>query len=148
MSAMTTEEIRIGELAIKFLLEGDESDGPVAMFEFTVPPQARVPIAHSHDAYEETVYGLDGTLTWTVDGDRHAVGPGEVLCIRRGAIHRFANEGETEARVLAAVTPGLLGPEYFREIAAVVDAAVAAGSPPDPARIGEVMLRHGLTPAP
>ena len=148
MSAMTAEEIRIGELAIRFLLEGDQSDGSVAVFEFTVPSQARVPIAHSHDAYEETVYGLDGTLTWTVDGERHDVGPGEVLCIRRGAVHRFENEGEGVARVLAAVTPGVLGPDYFREIGAVVDEGVAAGGPPDPARIGEVMLRHGLTPAP
>jgi quercetin dioxygenase-like cupin family protein len=145
---MSAEEIRIGELAITFLLGGDESDGSVAMFAFTVPSQARVPIAHSHDAYEETIYGLDGTLTWTVEGERHEVGPGQVLCIRRGAVHRFENEGEVAARALAVVTPGLLGPEYFREIAAVVAEAVSAGSPPDPARIGEVMLRHGLTPVP
>ncbi len=148
MPSTTAEEIRIGELAIRFLLEGDESGGSAALFEFTVPSRARVPVAHSHDAYEETVYGLEGTLTWTVEGDRHEVGPGEVLCIRRGAVHRFENEGEVDARVLAVVTPGKLGPDYFREIAAVVDEAAAAGSPPDPARLGEVMLRHGLTPAP
>lgn len=148
MSAMAAEEIRIGELAITFLVDNDQSDGSVAMFEFTVPPQATVPIAHSHDAYEETIYGLDGTLTWTVEGERHDVGPGEVLCIRRGTVHRFENECEVAAHALAVVTPGLLGPQYFREIAAVVDEAVAAGRPPDPGRIGEVMLRHGLTPAP
>ena len=147
MPSTTAEEIRIGELAIRFLLEGDESGGSAALFEFTVPSRARVPVAHSHDAYEETVYGLEGTLTWTVEGDRHEVGPGEVLCIRRGAVHRFENEGDVDARVLAVVTPGKLGPDYFREIAAAVEAA-AAGSPPDPARLGEVMLRHGLTPAP
>lgn len=147
MPSTTAEEIRIGELAIRFLIEGDESAGSVALFEFTVPSRARVPVAHSHDAYEETVYGLAGTLTWTVEGDRHEVGPGEVLCIRRGAVHRFENEGEVDARVLAVVTPGKLGPDYFREIAAAVEEAAAAGSPPDPARLGEVMLRHGLTPA-
>ena len=148
MSSMTAEEISIGELVIRFLLEGDESGGTASLFEFTVPSSARVPVAHSHDAYEETVYGLEGTLSWTVDGDRHEVGPGEVLCIRRGAVHRFENEGEVDARALAVVTPGVLGPDYFREIAAVVEQAVVAGSPPDPARLGEVMLRHGLTPAP
>ena len=148
MSSMTAEEISIGELVIRFLLEGDESGGTASLFEFTVPSSAMVPVAHSHDAYEETVYGLEGTLSWTVDGDRHEVGPGEVLCIRRGAVHRFENEGEVDARVLAVVTPGRLGPDYFREIAAVVEEAKAAGGPPDPARLGEVMLRHGLTPAP
>lgn len=148
MSTMATEEIRVGELSVRFLIEGDESSGSIALFEFTVPAGARVPIAHSHDGYDETVYGLEGTLTWTVDGERHEVGPGEALCIRLGVVHHFENEGEADARVLAAVTPGMLGPAYFRELAALVDEAVAAGRPPDPALIGEVMLRHGLTPAP
>jgi len=148
MTTMTAEEIRVGELTIRFLLEGGESDGSVAMFDFTVPSRAMVPIAHSHDAYEETLYGLEGTLTWTVEGERHEVGPGEVLCIRRGDVHRFENEGEVDARALAVVTPGVLGPDYFRELVAVVEEAATTGSPPDPARLGEVMLRHGLTPAP
>jgi quercetin dioxygenase-like cupin family protein len=148
MQTVARDEIRIGELVIRFLLTGDESNGSAALFEFTVPSNARVPVAHSHDAYEETVYGLEGTLTWTLDGERHEVGPGEVLCIRRGAVHRFENEGDVEARALAVVTPALLGPGYFEEIAAVAAEAAAAGGPPDPARIGEVMLRHGLTPAP
>jgi len=148
MSTMAAEEIRVGELAISFLVEGDESDGSVAMFAFTVPAHAKVPIAHSHDAYEETIYGLEGTLTWTVEGERHDVGPGEALCIRRGTVHRFENEGEVDARALAVVTPGVLGPDYFRDLVAVVEEAAAAGTPPDPARLGEVMLRHGLTPAP
>lgn len=53
-----SEEIKIGQLAIRFLLDGEASGGSVAMFEFDVPAGARVPIAHSHDAYEETIYGL------------------------------------------------------------------------------------------
>jgi hypothetical protein len=44
------------------------------------------------------------------------------------------------------VTPGILGPDYFRELAALVEGA--AGGPPDLAAIAEVMRRHGLTPAP
>jgi hypothetical protein len=39
----------------------------------------------------------------------------------------------------------VLGPDYFREVAAVVEAG--AGGPPDLAAIGAVMRRHGLTPA-
>jgi quercetin dioxygenase-like cupin family protein len=133
-------------MAIRFLLEGDASDGSVAVFEFDVPAGAKVPVAHSHDAYEETIYGLRGTLTWTVEGTVTEVGPGDVLCIPRGAVHHFDNVGAADATSLAIVTPGLLGPDYFRDIAAVV--AGAAGGPPDLAAIGEVMKRHGLTPAP
>jgi quercetin dioxygenase-like cupin family protein len=140
--------MRIGEVEIRFLLEGDESGGSVAVFEFLVPAGARVPIAHSHDGYEETVYGLDGTLTWTVDGRQVEVGPGDVLCIPRGVVHRFDNDHDVDARMLAVVTPGVLRPDYFREMAAALEAAAAAGGPPDPAVLVEVMRRHGLTPAP
>ena len=146
MVAGTREEIRIGQLAIRFLVEGQASGGSVAVFEFDVPAGAKVPAAHSHDAYEETIYGLAGVLTWTVDGRQSGVGPGEVLCIPRGAVHRFDNGHTVDAKMLAIVSPGILGPDYFREIAAIVNAA--AGGPPDHAAMAEVMKRHGLTPAP
>ena len=116
------------------------------MFEFDVAIQAKVPMAHSHDGYEETIYGLDGVLAFTMEGKRIEVGPGDVLCIPRGAIHRFDNLHSTEAKTLVMITPGILGPDYFREIATVLKAA--AGAPPDPAAIATVMHRHGLTPAP
>jgi quercetin dioxygenase-like cupin family protein len=146
MVTSTSEEIRIGQMAIRFLLEGAASGGSVAMFEFDVPAGAKLPAAHSHDAYEETIYGLQGVLTWTLDGRTIEIGPGQVLCIPRGAVHRFDNGHSADARMLAIVTPGVLGPDYFREVAAVIRAA--AGGPPDPAAIGAVMRRHGLTPAP
>jgi quercetin dioxygenase-like cupin family protein len=144
MATSTREEIRVGELAIRFLLEGEQSDGSVAVFEFDVPAGSKVAAAHSHDGYEETIYGLEGTLVWTVEGQTHEVGPGEVLCIPRSAVHQFANAGDLDAKALAIVTPGILGPEYFREVAAVLDAA--GDRPPDLAAIAAVMRRHGLTP--
>jgi quercetin dioxygenase-like cupin family protein len=145
MSTATREAIRIGQLTIRYLLEGEQSDGSVAIFEFEVPAGSAVPAAHSHDAYEETIYGLAGVLTWTVEGTAVDVAAGDVLHIRRGDVHRFDNAGAEDAKALAVVTPGILGPEYFREVAAVI--AAAAGGPPDLAAIGIVMRRHGLTPA-
>ena len=125
MTASTSEEILIGPLAIRFLIEGKASGGSVAMFEFGVPAGANVPVAHSHDGYEETIYGLEGVMTFTVDGDPVDVQAGDVLTIRRGVVHRFDNLGETDASALAIVTSGILGPDYFREIA-----TLAAGARP------------------
>src|SRR5512142_2575434 len=142
MTGAASEAIHVGDLEIRFLLEGAASGGSVAVFEFDVPAGAKVAAAHSHDAYEETIYGLEGVLTWTVDGRQIEIGPREVLCIPRGAVHRFDNTHAADAKMLAVVTPGILGLDYFREIAAVAKAT--AGRPPDPAAIAEVMRRHGL----
>ena len=146
MATSTPEEIKVGEITIRFLVQGEQSGGSVAVFEAHVPAGARVPVAHSHDGYEETIYGLDGVLAWTVDGTPTDVGPGDALLIPRGAVHHFDNTGEVDASALAIVTPGVLGPDFFREVAAILDAS--AGGPPDLAAIGAVMGRHGLTPAP
>ena len=101
--------------------------------------------AHSHDRYEETIYGVDGVLTWTVNGKQFDVGPGQALCIPRGAIHRFDNNGSKDVRALCVITPAAIGPDYFRESAEVIKAA--AGGPPDIAKMTEIMRRHGITPA-
>lgn len=140
------ETIQVGPLAIHFLITGEHSGGSVAAFELSVPAAKSLPApAHSHDAYEETIYGLEGVLTWTVDGRRVDVGQGQALCIPRGAIHRFDNFGAQDAKQLCIITPAVIGPEYFRETSAVIKAA--AGGPPDKAKLAEIMLRHGLTPA-
>jgi quercetin dioxygenase-like cupin family protein len=141
------ETIRLGPLAVRFLVAGDRAGGSIAVFELSVPGAGRLAAPpHSHDHYEETIYGLEGVSTWTVDGRPIDVGPGQALCIPRGAVHRFDNNGSQDARALCVITPAAIGPQYFREAAEVIDAA--KGGPPDRAKMAEIMIRHGLTPAP
>ena len=141
------ETIRIGPLAVRFLITGDNSSGSVAAFELIVPAAQRLMApAHSHDHYEETIYCIDGVLTWTVNGKQIEVGPGQALCIPRGAVHRFDNNGSRDVKALCVITPAALGPQYFREAAEVM--REAAGGPPDRTKMAEIMRRHGLTPAP
>ncbi|MFZ0340697.1 MAG: cupin domain-containing protein [Terracidiphilus sp.] len=141
------ETIRLNPLAVRFLVTGENSGGTVAVFEVVVPAGQRLMApAHSHDHYEETIYGVEGVLTWTVDGKVIDVAPGQALCIPRGAVHRFDNNGAEDVKVLCAITPAAIGPLYFREMAEVVSAA--AGGPPGRAKMLEIMHRHGLTPAP
>ena len=137
------EVIRCGPIEVRFRLEAAQTAGSLTMFEFLVPANARVPVPHSHDAFDETVFGMDGVTTWVLDGQQVRVGPGDVLFIPRGHVHHFANLETQDARELSVITPGLLGPEYFREIAEVVN----LGGPPNVERIMEVMRRHGLRPA-
>ena len=140
------ESIRIGPLTVRFLVTGENSAGTIAAFEVVVPGAQRLEApAHSHDHYEETIYGIDGVLTWTVDGKQIDVEPGQLLCIPRGAVHRFDNNTSQEVKALCVITPAAIGPQYFREAAEVIN--MAAGGPPDREKMAEIMRRHGLTPA-
>jgi quercetin dioxygenase-like cupin family protein len=143
---VTRQTITVGQLSVRFLVEAGDSDGSVTVFECSVPANARVPASHSHVGFEETVYGLAGTLTFTIDGDRVEIGPGDGVCIPRGTVHGFTNVTEDDAKFLAIATPGVFGPAYFEELGAVL--AAAGGGPPEHAAMAEVMHHHGLTPAP
>jgi quercetin dioxygenase-like cupin family protein len=138
------EIIQAGAITIKFLLTKDDTGGALTMFEAIVPPKAGVGVPHYHSGWEETIYGIDGTTTMTVAGKRVDVKAGDALVIPRGAVHALKNETDLPARSLAVITPGVLGPEFFREIAAVAK----PGAPPDPKKMAEVMARHRLVPVP
>ena len=63
------ETIRLGPLAVRFRVNGRNSTDNLAALEMMVPGrQGLAAPAHSHDKYEETIYGIDGVLTWTVNG--------------------------------------------------------------------------------
>jgi quercetin dioxygenase-like cupin family protein len=142
---MTPKEIiKVGQLEIRILLDGDDTAGRMVMFEMIVPPGAKVPMPHYHAQVDEVAYGLEGALTVTVDGRSMQIGPGDHGFVPRGAVHHFINNGPEPTRTLAILTPASIGPAYFREICALL----AAGGPPDPARVTEIMQRHGLVAVP
>jgi quercetin dioxygenase-like cupin family protein len=138
-----SETIRIGGLELRFFQTKEETAGSLDAFEMIVQPNARVPVPHYHEDWDETVYGLTGATTWRVGGQDVVVKPGQSTFIKRGIVHDFRNDTQEAASCLCILTPGVLGPGYFREIAALV-----AEGPPDPAKMKGIMLRHGLVPAP
>ncbi len=133
----------MGALELRFLQSKESTGGSLDMFEMTLQPNARMPVPHHHESWDETVYGLAGTSSWRVGGKDVELPPGAVVFIGRGVVHGFDNRSGAPAKCLCVLTPGVLGPGYFREIARLV----AAGAP-DPAQMKEMMLRYGLVPAP
>ncbi|HEY7087460.1 MAG TPA: cupin domain-containing protein [Tepidisphaeraceae bacterium] len=140
---MKGEIIRVGLIEIKFLLEAADTNGSVALFEFGVPVGANMPQPHFHKHYDETIYGVEGVVTFTVEGKVVDVGPGESCFIPRGAVHGFSNLRQTAVKALAVITPALLGPDFFKEAAVIVN----AGGPPDTEKLKAVMAKYGLVPA-
>jgi quercetin dioxygenase-like cupin family protein len=138
---MAAQIIRLGQIEIRFLLDGGATGGSLSMFEFLVPAGAKVPAPHYHESFDEAIYGIEGTLTFVVGGNAHEIGPGERCFVPRGAVHHFVNHTAAPTRTLAVLTPAVVGPQYFLDLATLLP---AGGGPPDPARVAEVMRRHGL----
>jgi len=133
----------MGAVELRFLQSTEDTGGSHDLFEMRLPPKARRPVPHDPESWDETVYGLAGTSTWQVEGRDLEVAPGTAVFIQRGIVHGFTNRSSEPATCLCVLTPGVLGPAYFREIAALV-----AGGSADPATLQETMLRYGLVPVP
>jgi quercetin dioxygenase-like cupin family protein len=136
------ETIRIGALQLNFLLDGDDTNNTLVMFELIVPANAKVPAPHFHVAVDETVYGLEGTLTQTIGGHQQELKAGDKYFIPRGTVHGFTNMHDVPAKALCILSPASIGPAYFREIGEVIN----AGGPPDMQRVLAIMQQHGLEP--
>lgn len=131
--------IEIGELKIRYLIDGVATGAASGMFELTVPPGARVPPPHSHGGNEEIIYCLEGALRCRIGDEICDLQAGEKGFTPRGVVHGFSNPFDRTARALVIITPDI-GAQYFHDVAELV----GAPGGPDPARIAAVMGRYGL----
>ena len=138
---MSSSVIRIGQLGINYVVDGSGTSS-LGLFELTVPPGSNVPPPHSHSNNEECVYVLEGVLRYTVGSDTRDLAVGESMSTPKGVVHAFSNPFSETARALIVNSPDI-GAQYFRDVAAVID----AGGPPDRAALFAVMSRYGLVPA-
>jgi quercetin dioxygenase-like cupin family protein len=138
---MGASEIRVGQLRINYIVDGSQT-ASLGMFELTVPPGSNVPPPHSHSDNEECVYVLDGTLRYSVGSETRDLKPGQTMSTPKGVVHAFSNPFTEPARALIVMAPDI-GAQYFRDVAAVID----ADGPPDKAALLSVMSKYRLVPA-
>ena len=130
--------IPIGSLSMQFLVDGEDTEGHMAMAEMIVQPQANVPPPHRHA--DETIRVLEGCLTYRVDGEVRVLQAGDHCFSPRGSVHHFSNPGDVPARALVVFSPANIGPAYFEDVAGVL----GSGGPPDKDQLVAVMRRHGI----
>ena len=85
---------------------------------------------------------MTGASTWRVDGQDIVLEPGQSVFIKRGIVHAFRNDTQEAARCLCILTPACSDRAIFARWRRLL-----AGGAPDPAKMKEIMLRHGLHPA-
>src|SRR3954464_1373204 len=146
MAKATKALITSPDIDIQFLVDAEDSGGSTTAFLARVAPGAQTPPAHHHADWDETVYCTEGTMTYTIDGDRRDITHGEALCVRRGQTHKFENLTDADAWMLVVSTPGLFEEDYFLSIADILNAA--SDGPPEVSPIMAVQARHGVTSVP
>jgi quercetin dioxygenase-like cupin family protein len=131
-------EARGSEMVFKAI--GATTGGRFSLMDRVLPPGGRMPPPHRHPGTTEAFLVLEGTLAFTIDGDRIRAAQGTFVLVPEGAAHTFGNETQVAARVLIIHAPAL--DRYFEDLAALW------GGPDAPEREVELVLmrRHGLEP--
>ncbi|WP_460639857.1 cupin domain-containing protein [Larkinella harenae] len=138
-----SEVINLGNgLEVHFCLDASDTNAQFTLFKVVIHPNAKVPAAHYHDNFDETLYGIKGSLTLTVDDQILQLNPGDHYFIKRGRIHSFTNNTSETVEILAFANPGVFTSNYFKDLLGIM----RAGGPPDMGKIKKIMLEYGLVP--
>ena len=136
--ALETDTLRVAGDRIRVVVDAGTSGDRFELFELEGDVGSGPP-PHAHP-WLETYLMLDGEVSVELGGERQQVGPGAVVVVPAGVVHRFEIASPTARFVIA--TSGGAASHFFRDL----DATSPGAPTPEtlPAMI-EVAKRHGLT---
>ena len=114
---MAGQSYELGPTTLAFKPSEAEIDGAYSMIELMEPPGASVAL-HRHPSWQETFVVLEGRFDFEVAGARHALGPGEILVVPRGAAHGFSCTSPEAGRLLTISTPSRVFERFVAEVSA------------------------------
>ena len=132
------EAVQLLKLGVRFMIDGETTDGAFSLVEHPLPPRALGSPVHTHRNEDEYSYVLEGRVGVQLGDDVIEAGPGELVFKPRGVAHAFWNAGDEPARLLELISPAGFE-NYFRELAPLL-----AAEDRDEAAIGEVVARYDL----
>jgi quercetin dioxygenase-like cupin family protein len=98
---------------VSFLITGDDTDGQYALLQFHGAHGVEPP-PHLHSDEDETIYLLEGEVTFLVGGETiHAV-PGDVVVVPRGVEHTFTSHNRGVKFLMLIAAAGF--ERYFWEL--------------------------------
>ncbi|HTP51790.1 MAG TPA: cupin domain-containing protein [Anaeromyxobacteraceae bacterium] len=125
------------------LLSSAETNGAATVMQVTLPPGMGPP-PHVHGGVTETVYVVEGTLTYRIDGKAVEGGPGSIFHIPANTLESF--EPRTRVRVVITYEPGGIE-KFFAEAgerAQRREIPPAPTSAPDVARLSKIAAKYRL----
>jgi pimeloyl-ACP methyl ester carboxylesterase/quercetin dioxygenase-like cupin family protein len=132
-----------GPVRLRILEDGSTTSHRLGVAEITIAPHTAGPPQHRHARHDEGFYVVSGTAQFTVGDDTYVASAGTLVMVPVGAPHTFANASDEPAVLLNTFTPDLYV-QYFRDLRAML---TAAGEPPTPQAMVEVMARYGTEPS-
>jgi quercetin dioxygenase-like cupin family protein len=114
---MAGQTYQLGPMTLAFKPGEAEVGGAYSMIESMEPPGASVDL-HRHPSWQETFVVLEGHFDFEVAGARHALGPGEILVVPRGAGHGFTCTSPDAGRLLTISTPSRVFERFVAEVSA------------------------------
>lgn len=141
----TVSEYNFAGSRARLLMSGNDTAGAFSIMEMFAPPGKSTP-RHRHEAEDETVLVLEGTVDVTIAEELVRVHAGENVSLPRHLPHRIANNGTQPARYLLVCTPA--GFDAFIDSCATAHAGPVTPTPPGPdeiARMRAAAPRFGIT---
>jgi quercetin dioxygenase-like cupin family protein len=114
--------------------------GSISIVEHVFSPGALVP-PHTHTLEDEISYVVMGEIGFRSNGKEVTLAAGGYIVKPRGELHSMWNAGSSPARMIEIISPAGFE-KYFVELA---EAVAAAGGVPDPAAMGAIAGRFGLS---
>jgi quercetin dioxygenase-like cupin family protein len=106
-------------LGVRFMIDGAETGGNLALVEHPIAPRVLAAPLHTHRHEDEYTYMLKGEVGVQIGDEVRVAWPGDLVLKLRGVPHAFWNAGDAPARALEIISPAGFE-RYFLELAPLV----------------------------
>ena len=134
----SSEPHSLGSIEFAILASSKETAGGFAVLEFAGSEGAWT-VPHMHREMEESFYVLEGTFTFTLDGNEITARPGTFILVPRGTPHVLRAESGG-GRLLTVTVPGGLE-EMFKELSTLPPLSIT-----DPQVRSRIAARYDSVP--
>ncbi|MGI8616965.1 MAG: cupin domain-containing protein [Actinomycetota bacterium] len=137
-----SDEVFLGSIGVRFLIDGAEAGDRFAFLEHPMSPRALAAPLHRHSREDEVSFVLEGRMGALLGDEVVEAGPGELVFKPRNQWHTFWNAGDEQCRILEIISPAGFE-KYFRELAALGGPLHAS-----PEQLAQLVQRYGFESRP
>ena len=98
-----------------------DTNGEYLEIDLYLAPDGKVPGAHVHPKQEERFEVVAGTMEFRMGMRKIVAGPGDVVTVPAGRVHKFKNAGDEAAVARVTVTPALKMGELLETAVALAE---------------------------